>query len=327
MKKFPAVGETLNASESNGRDVTLAEGGKGSNQAIMCAKLTQGELHQIKQAHHQSDNTIEQTTPKRHVFIGCVGDDANGQQIIANYQKSGAFIDVPKHCRIIQKTSSGHASIWVQETTGDNMIVLAMGANNKVTKQHVQESLREAKDHGCSVFLTQLEIPLDVAVLGLQEAKKLGMLTIFNPAPGRQDIPQDVWQYVDIVCPNETEAAIITGKSKVEGVVDAGVCAQWFIKRGVKTVIITLGSQGCVVCHQRATIRHVKAHNLGKVVDTTGAGDCFLGSLSYFLSCDVEVMDAVKWSNYIASQSVLRKGCQTSYPTRTELIKEQVKEQ
>lgn len=293
VNDFPKIGETIHSHQ-----LVNAPGGKGSNQAIMTSKLSK--------------------VSDKHIFIGCVGNDMHGREIIDNYIQAKVFVDVEKHCRVMQGPASGHASIWVKESTGENMIVLAMGANNAITKQHVKESLSSAKELGCSVFVVQLEVPLEIAVYGLKKAHKLGMTTIFNPAPARIDIPEDVWQYIDIVCPNETEAALITGKSNIESVVDAGVSAQWFIKKGVKSVIITLGSQGCVVIHQRSTIRHVKAFSLGSVVDTTGAGDSFIGSLAYFLSCsDVDFMDAVKYANYIASISVLKKGCQPSYPTRS----------
>lgn len=166
------------------------------------------------------------------------------------------------------------------------------------------------------MLLTQLEISLQTTVAALKIGQAAGVTTILNPAPA-QALPDEIYQYADIICPNETELETLTGLP-VKNVDDATNAARVLIKRGAKSVVVTLGENGSLYVTPTAAT-HVPVSTRVVAVDTTGAGDCFLGSFAYFLASGASVEESMKRANTVAGTSVTRPGTQSSYPSRAEL--------
>eukprot|EP00817_Percolomonadidae_sp_ATCC50343_P004068 CAMPEP_0117422430 /NCGR_PEP_ID=MMETSP0758-20121206/3271_1 /TAXON_ID=63605 /ORGANISM="Percolomonas cosmopolitus, Strain AE-1 (ATCC 50343)" /LENGTH=216 /DNA_ID=CAMNT_0005205045 /DNA_START=12 /DNA_END=659 /DNA_ORIENTATION=- len=212
-----------------------------------------------------------------------------------NFEKKG-FQDVDVHLRTLKNINTGHASITVDES-GENKIIFA---NFAITKEMVNESLKLATQ-SCKVFVTQLEIVPELAHYGMKKAQAAGLTTLFNPAPAvpLKELPKDMLKSVDIIIPNETEAEVLTGCT-IKNAVDAGLAVSKLREAGAKNVIITLGSEGCVYGYAN-TVRRIKPQRkVEKVVDTTGAGDCFVGTLAYFLSCGYSIVESIHFANDIA---------------------------
>lgn len=291
VEDFPVDGETLHA-----KQLIRSEGGKGSNQATMVSNLS-------------SKNA-------KNIFLGCVGDDANGVQILDNYKRRG-FFEVEKHCRTIKGVNSGHASVIVNNK-GVNRIILDYGANNMVKPSHFDDSFEDIKKN-TTVFVAQFEVNLDAVEYCIKKAKNGGLFTILNPAPAKKKDLTDLYKYVDLIIPNETECEILTGIS-IKNKEDAMKGCKKLREMGCKNIIVTLGSSGVVVMKdgQEEIVYCDVPLKLKKeeVLDTTGAGDTFVGALAYFLSCSEDLMKAVKYSMYIATLSVAikGKGCQGSQP-------------
>ena len=156
-----------------------------------------------------------------------------------------------------------------------------------------------------------MEIPVEISVEALRIAKAAGVTTIFNPAPARAELPADLYQLSDIFCPNETETELLLGTS-IQTQDDAVSAARDLLARGPKTVILTLGERGSLLVTPDH-IELVPAERV-KAVDTTGAGDAFIGSLAYFLGVGKPLTDAIHRANKIAAISVQHPGTQTSFP-------------
>lgn len=282
VPRLPVVGETL-----HGDDFQMGYGGKGANQAVMAAKLG-------------ADVT----------FIGKVGDDIFGRGMIENLEKSGVKTH---HIHTTKDALSGVAPIAV-DADGRNSIIIITGANDLLT----EDEIKLAKDtiSGSSIVLCQLEIPIEITLAALQIAKSENVTTILNPAPGHEDLPEEFYALSDIVCPNESEAELLTG-IPVDSLSSAREAAQWLIDRGSPNVLITLGDRGCLLVDENST-EHFPAEEV-VAIDTTGAGDAFVGSLAFFLSKGKSLRESITRANKIAGISVQRKGTQTSFPSASEL--------
>jgi ribokinase len=173
-----------------------------------------------------------------------------------------------------------------------------------------------------SILVCQLEIPLDINLAALRIAREEGVKTIFNPAPARSEIPEEFYQLSDIFCPNETETELLTGMS-VESPADAENAAKVLIERGAASVILTLGERGSLLVTGAAT-EHVPVEPV-KALDTTGAGDAFVGSLAFFLAAGKSLPDAIRRANGIAAVSVQSSGTQTSFPEAGDLPSDLIK--
>jgi len=288
VPRLPSMGETL-----HGNRFQMGFGGKGANQAIMAAKLG-GEV----------------------TMVSKLGQDVFGENTLKNFKSWGVNT---QHVHFTDQAFSGVAPIAV-DTEGHNSIIVVTGANDLLTAEEV-EAARPAIA-ASSILVCQLEIPLDINLTALRIARKEGVKTIFNPAPARSEIPQEFYQLSDIFCPNETETELITGMS-VQSIVEAESAAKMLIGRGAASVILTLGERGSLLVTD-ATTEHVPVAPV-KALDTTGAGDAFVGSLAFFLAAGKSLSDSIKRANRIAAVSVQSSGTQTSFPEAKDLPPELMK--
>jgi len=301
VDRLPKAGETICASKFE-----IGCGGKGANQCVMAAKLGASTS-----------------------MISSVGDDDFGQMYLRNFTELN--IDT-RYVKQVSGIPTGVAPITVYESTGENSIIIAKGANEHITAS----DLKHAKGiiTGAKVVICQLEIDLDITLAALKMAHETGVCTIFNPAPAVKDLPYEFLRNTSILCCNETEAELMTGMS-VSSDDQVEAAAYRLLEMGPSTVIITLGARGAAIIntstgsekHSAAQFVQVQdAYKCSQVVDTTGAGDSFVGSLAFFLSCaelkQLTLAQCVQRAVNIAAVSVTKKGTQKSYPTRQELRQE-----
>ncbi len=284
VPRMPQPGETL-----TGTHFQIGFGGKGANQAVMAAKLG-----------------------ARVSVVGRVGSDVFGKDTRRNFSELG--VDTT-YLGVDGSLPSGVAPITVDEATGQNSIIIVPGANYGFGAAEVHAAA--AAIQGANVVICQLEILLETTKEAFRVARAAAHppLTILNPAPA-VPLPDDLLQLTDILIPNETEATILTGLP-VETDEQAETAARALQARGVKTVIITLGKRGALFVEGTAPGQRVAAQPV-QAVDSTGAGDAFVGSLAYFLGAGRSLRQAVEKACAIATQSVLKTGTQTSFPTRAE---------
>jgi ribokinase len=283
VPRLPSAGETL-----VGSSFSIGFGGKGSNQAVMAARLGAKVSVVVK-----------------------LGKDVFGENYLKNYQEQG--IDT-SYVMFDDTRFSGVAPIAVDEKTGQNSIVIVPGANDGLSPADIRAS-RAAIDNA-DIVMCQLETPIESTVEAFKIAKGGKAMTIFNPAPARE-LPDELLKLTDVFVPNEVEAAMLLEKSTTT-VEEAMVVALDFLERGPKRVIITLGSRGAVFASQGEAAQFLAAQKV-KAVDTTGAGDAFVGSLAYFLGNNFPLKTAVERAGAIATRSVLKPGTQTSFPYRDEV--------
>ena len=288
VPRLPSMGETLHGSRFR-----MGFGGKGANQAVMAAKLG-GHVTMITK----------------------LGQDVFGENTLKNFKSWG--VDT-QHVHFTDKAFSGVAPIAV-DTEGRNSIIIVTGANDLLTGEEI-EAARPAIA-ASAILVCQLEIPLEINLDALRIAREEGVKTIFNPAPARSEIPEEFYDLCDIICPNETETELLTGMS-VQSLADAENAAKVLIKRGAASVILTLGERGSLLVTD-TTIEHVPVEPV-KALDTTGAGDAFVGSLAFFLATGKSLADSVKRANRIAAVSVQSSGTQTSFPEAKDLPTDLVK--
>ena len=282
VPRFPTVGETL-----VGHSFHIGFGGKGANQAVMAALLG------------------------AHVtMITKLGRDVFGQMTLHNYQQQG--IDT-EHVLFDEQRASGVAPIWVDET-GRNQIVIVPGANLGLSVDEVRAARRAIQT--ADVLLCQLEIPVPTMQEALRIAREAGVRTLFNPAPALP-IPDVLLELSDIVCPNETEAALLTGLP-VSTDAQAEQAARRLQHRGAGTVVLTRGERGALIVEGSGPAVDVPGTAV-QAVDTAGAGDAFLGSLATFLAEGKDLVGAVRWANEVAGESVTRMGTQVSFPRREQV--------
>ncbi|MCS7070748.1 MAG: ribokinase [Anaerolinea sp.] len=285
VPRLPAPGETLIGSKFQ-----MGFGGKGANQAVMAAKL--GAQVSV---------------------VTKVGRDIFGEDTLKNYQKFG--IDTT-FVLFDDERFSGVAPITVDENTGQNSIVIVPGANDGLSPADVRAAASVIQN--ADALICQLEVPLATTHEALKVARESPgrVLTIFNPAPAAE-FPDELLRLSDVFAPNEVEAAMLTGMpaSTPE---DAERAARALQARGASTVIITLGDRGAYVVTGEQPGYHVPAETV-QAVDTTGAGDAFVGSLAYLLAAGRSLAEAVRLAVAIATRSVLKTGTQTSFPSREEV--------
>eukprot|EP01029_Cantina_marsupialis_P007286 TRINITY_DN18031_c2_g1_i1.p1 TRINITY_DN18031_c2_g1~~TRINITY_DN18031_c2_g1_i1.p1 ORF type:complete len:322 (-),score=113.47 TRINITY_DN18031_c2_g1_i1:177-1109(-) len=286
MNSMPKIGETI-----HGHKFQTGFGGKGANQAVMAAHLTDR---------------------KNDVAMVCkIGEDAFGVEQMKNFNKQNMNVE---NVFTTSEASTGVAPIFV-DADGNNSIVVVAGANNLLTSEEVikcEEMISKAK-----VLVTQLEILHNVTKTALEVGRKHGVMTILNTAPASADLDLDMFKYADIVCPNETEAELIAG-IPVTDVDSAKLAALKIIEMGAKMVIMTMGSEGALLVRGNDDVTHVSCPKV-KAIDTVGAGDSFVGSLAYFIAEDVELPEAIRRACIVASYSVQKEGTQTSYPMKEDL--------
>jgi len=281
--RLPKAGETL-----SGHSFVTVPGGKGANQAVAAARLGASVA-----------------------MIGCVGDDAYGEQLRGALLAEG--IDCQAVSRI-ERESSGVALIVVDDSS-QNAIVIVAGGNGHMTSAVVDgfdALLRQA-----DVIICQLEIPMATVGHVLRRGRELGKTVILNPAPASGPLPVEWYGWIDYLIPNESEASALTGLP-VESVATADAAASALMKAGVGKVIVTLGEQGALFAtHARS--QHFPAPKVSPV-DTTAAGDTFVGGFAAALAAGKSESDAILFGQTAAALSVTRSGAQPSIPTVQDVL-------
>jgi ribokinase len=281
VERLPQVGETV-----SGGEFALSYGGKGANQAL---------------AAHLAGAPV--------FFIAKLGPDANGELlyqrlIAAGLRAQGLLREA--------EVASGVALIMV-DSQGRNLIATAPGSNRCLTAADIQGLAADAFVGG--VLLTQLETPLDTVEHGLRQARAAGMTTILNPAPA-QPLPAEVLALADIVTPNETEAASLSGVP-VTDLASARRAGEGLLALGCRLVIITLGAQGALLVRP-GEVRHFASFAVTPI-DTTAAGDAFNGALASALLEGRALEEAIVRANAAGALCVTRRGAQEALPTRQEI--------
>lgn len=284
VPRLPVPGETL-----HGHSFQTGFGGKGANQAVMAARLG-AEVSVVTK----------------------LGRDSFGENTLKNFRDQG--IDTT-HVLFDAQAASGVALIEVDENTGQNSIVIVPGANDALTPQDV----RNAKDaiQAAQIVICQIEIPTETTLEAFRVAKAGGVTTIFNPAPAAA-FPEEILGLTDILIPNEVEAGMLVGRV-LEGDGQVVEAARELQRRGPKTVLVTLGSRGAVVVEGENAPQWIAVEKV-QAVDSTGAGDSFVGSFAYLMGAGRSTVDAARRASGIATISVLKRGTQSSFPYRKEVV-------
>ncbi|CAD5229368.1 unnamed protein product [Bursaphelenchus okinawaensis] len=290
VERYPKPGESI-----RGKKFELFNGGKGANQAYIIAKLG-GKV----------------------TMVGNVGNDIFGDANIDGLKKVGVRTDLMTKS---EGVATGTGNVTVNDS-GENCIVVTLGANMKIEKNRAWEI--ESDISKAFMIIAQNEVPQEANVEAFKVARKHGVTTFLNPAPGLADLDRSILPLTDIICVNENEAEFITGLTlkTLEEFKEAAL--KIVTEYGPSTAIVTLGPQGALIALKdkdgQATVEKVDALKV-KAVDTTGAGDCFCGSLAFLLATQPELgaVEAARKAVKIAAISVSRAGPQASYPTLEEL--------
>ncbi|HEY6292169.1 MAG TPA: ribokinase [Terriglobia bacterium] len=282
VDRFPVRGETI-----LGTSYRVDHGGKGSNQAVGCARLG-----------------------ARVSLVACVGRDAFGEMALQLYRNEG--VDTTWVGRS-PDLPTGVGFILVKAHSGENCIVLDPGANDLLTPTAVAES--GAALASAQVVMTQLETPAEAAAAALAQGRAHGAITILNPAPARR-LPPGVLALADILTPNETEAKALLGHDP-QAEIPPGALARELIGRGAKQVVLTLGGDGALIVTASAETL-VPAISV-PIVDTTGAGDAFNAGLAVALATGSDLESAVRFAVVTGGLAVSKEGVIPSLPRREEV--------
>jgi ribokinase len=280
---MPVPGETV-----LGRSFKLGPGGKGGNQAVAAARAG-----------------------SRVNMITKLGDDEFGAIAVKSFKADNINIE---YTPITKDHPTGSAQIIVDDT-GENMIVVTLGACGAITREEVfaaEEAIKKS-----SVVVTQLETSLEAVMAAVELANKYNVPVIFNPAPYNDNYPREILPMVTYATPNETEAGFMAGLEITDD--ESALLAASKIKEmGVKTVIITLGKRGCLIYANADDYDFIPAFNV-EAVDTTGAGDAFNGGFAHAIEKGMDVKEAVRYASAVAAISVTRFGTAPSMPTESEI--------
>lgn len=283
VTRIPGPGETL-----LGSGYRVDFGGKGSNQAVGCARLGA-----------QVD------------FVAKIGKDAFGDLALNLFRDEGIDIACVSRCH---EAPTGVGFIVVEAESGQNSIVLDPGANDHLAAIDVSQAASALKS--ASVLLTQLEIPVDAAQSGLKHARSAGVVTILNPAPVRSLSPA-VLALVDVLTPNESEAKVLTGRP-ADSPADPTAIARDLLRSGVKQVVMTLGEKGALLVDGLSE-KYFPAIEV-RSADTTGAGDAFNAGLAVALAHGESIEDAVSFATITGAMAVTKEGVIPSLPRVHEVI-------
>lgn len=278
-ERAPKGGETL-----FGKEFFQVPGGKGANQAVAIGKLG------------------TQVT-----ILGKIGNDSFGKDLVASMKNSGVNTEYIEN----SASSTGIAKIIV-EANGQNRILVVSGANMDVDRAYIDRHIDVINDS--DILVTQLEIPIDTVEYVLKKAKEAGKITILNPAPAAQ-LNDEIIKNSDIIIPNESELGIITGMP-ANTLNEIEAAAQKLLNMGVKELIVTLGSQGSLHLNKKGSTLH-SAYKVN-AVDTTAAGDSFIGGLVKNIQDD-NLDEAIEFATKVSAITVTRKGAQISIPTIEEV--------
>ena len=286
VTRISTPGETV-----AGHSFTTYPGGKGGNQALAAHRASGGEAAVLP--------------------VGKVGDDALGQELLDFYREQGLATDLVARSAA---QPTGTALIQVEREGGQNSIVVVVGANGDFMPDDMAAVPLQAGD----ILLSQFEVPLDCIDALFRRGRSLGTVNILNPAPAKP-IDGSLLGLVDILAPNETELALLSGAAITEGSSDGEIAAvaRALAGRPDQKIVVTLGPRGALAVVAEETLR-VPGRPVTPV-DTTGAGDCFVGTLAAALARDLSFSEALATANAAASLSVQREGAGTSMPTAEEI--------
>ena len=280
-ERAPRGGETL-----LGKKFMQIPGGKGANQAVAMGKMK---------------------SPVS--MLGKIGKEGMGNILLDSMKKDGVDVSNIEYC----DEATGIAKIIVEDN-GQNRIIVVPGANYEVDNSYIDRHLDTIKN--CDILVTQLEIPMETVKYSLKKAKELGKITILNPAPANK-LDEEIISNSDYIIPNETELEILSGipVTDEESVINA---ANILLDKGVKGLIVTLGSKGCMFI-SKIERRLFPAYKV-KAIDTTAAGDSFIGGFVNGLASGLTFEEAIDRGTKVAAISVTRIGAQTSIPTLEEVL-------
>ncbi|HZZ41885.1 MAG TPA: ribokinase [Tepidisphaeraceae bacterium] len=286
--RMPEAGETI-----LGSDFVTIPGGKGANQAVAAAKLG-GDVH----------------------MVGRVGSDDFGQRMLTGMRGHGVNVD---HVTITEGVASGVAMILVNKA-GENSIVVAPGANHRLTIADIEKA--EEKIKKASVVVMQLEIPVEVVRHAVAMCQRLKVMTILDPAPvPAKGLPRALYG-VDVFTPNQTEAELLLGLERVrvkkKRTLDPKQIGTELLARGPGSVLLKLGAKGSMLVERNGEFTAVRPFRV-KVVDTTAAGDAFTGALAVARAEGQSMEDAMRFANAAGALCCQGFGAQPSLPTRKQV--------
>ncbi|MBK7455723.1 MAG: ribokinase [Anaerolineales bacterium] len=283
MPQIPRPGETL-----LGGVFKTFPGGKGANQAVAAARLGASVM-----------------------MVGCIGNDAFGREMRETLTREG--VDT-MHVLVHPQSLTGVALIQV-DAAGQNSIAVASGANFELTSTDVEKAMLSIGNF--DVLVMPLETPLETIYTAARIASRIGAKVILNPAPA-QLLKQDLLEFVDVLLPNEYEAALMTGSPSLQSVADVCNAAQKLLLLKAKNLIVTMGNRGAMLFDGK-TESQIPACPV-QAVDSTAAGDCFVGALAVGLCEGKSLLSAAEFASAAAAISVTRDGAQPSLPRREEVI-------
>ena len=284
--KIPKVGETI-----LGKEFVVGPGGKGSNQSVAAGK---------------AGASVE--------FITKIGNDDYGKMALNTYRETNVGI---KNVFESNNHSTGVAAILLDKETGNNAISVVPGAAGALTIADIDNAKHTIINS--SIFLTQLEAPMDVVCYALKMAKENNVTTILNPAPAAK-LDKEIFPLIDYFTPNETEASFYVDHN-VETHEDAEKAAMQLLEKGIKNVVITLGEKGAFFANSEEKFSLPIANLSNPVVDTTGAGDAFNAGFAAALTEGQNIKDALKFASATAGLSTTKIGTANSMPSREEIEK------
>ncbi|EEX67915.1 MULTISPECIES: ribokinase [Mitsuokella] len=284
ITRMPVLGETLEAP-----DFSMGCGGKGANQAVAAAKYGADVLMMTK-----------------------VGDDAFADNTIANFQKAG--IDT-KYVQKVPGVSSGVAPIFVDKS-GQNSILIIKGANQYLLPKDIDDAEEDLKN--CQLIILQLEISLETVYYAIDFGKKHGIPVLLNPAPATKELLIDKACQCDFFMPNETELAILT-EMPVSTLDEVEAAAKSLVDRGLKNVIVTMGSHGSMWISKEG--KHLVKPFKVNAIDTSGAGDAYIGCFACCYVQTGDILSSMKTASAFAALSVTKRGTQKSYPEKEDVLK------
>jgi ribokinase len=279
VARMPEPGETLDAAR-----FAMAPGGKGANQAVAASLLGSAVT-----------------------FVACVGDDAFGAAALANLQAHGIATE---HVRVVEGAASGVAPIFV-EPSGENRILIVRGANDALAPVDVARA--EAALRTCATLVVQFETPLETVYAAIALGLELGLRVVLNPAPAVAELDVERLRGIAYLIPNQSELALLSGLP-VATRDEVVAAARSLIARGIERIVVTLGADGALLVEANETL-HVPGVAVD-AIDTTGAGDAFIGSFVHHLTSDYATPIALERAVRYAADSVTKPGTQRSYATR-----------
>lgn len=279
INDMPKMGETLEAP-----DFKMGCGGKGANQAIAAAKLGASVM-----------------------MLSKVGDDVFADNTIRNFQKFGIDTEFVEK---VAGVSSGVAPIFVDKSS-QNRILIIKGANSYLQPADIDRA--EVRLKNCKLFILQLEIPLETVYYAIDFANKHHIPVLLNPAPASRELDINYACKCDFFMPNETELEILTGMP-VETMEQIQVAANSLFAKGLKNLVVTLGEKGSVWFHEQH-ITHIAPYKVN-AVDTSGAGDAFIGCFAHYYILTGDVEESMKMASAYSAYSVTGQGTQSSYPNK-----------